>query len=292
MHRRSSRSRSHHLSHLRAPESLGPRICISYEIITRASAASGEAEEAGWIDEEGVSMSPDEYDLEEGITAVDKAVRLLRSEGVEPSSNGFAPGMWYTHYEQQQTSGEWENRSFHLKGFTEAQERAIYEELFPQHRVRHNGALGYLGAGMVGAGLGWWARGQGYRLGAPSRQPSTVLPEMTGAVAPGPGGDIIRGEIVKAGIDAGAATRAADRFREFVELYRVRKWPASKIRKSAISRYPVVEDAAWRTANQVAGVVSDYVEYEIVRNRSESARDALLDVFAAVLAEEIREAGS
>ena len=56
-------------------------IRTTYEIITEESAAEGDVEEAGWEDEEGVEVEPDEYDLEEGKTVVDLAVDHILSEG-------------------------------------------------------------------------------------------------------------------------------------------------------------------------------------------------------------------
>ncbi len=89
-------------------------------------------EEHGWIDEDGVDMEPDDVDREEGLSAVDKAVKFLKKEGVmEASSTAFHPGVWYstewsvTDY----GTGEEEERSYHLNGFTPAEERNIYREL-------------------------------------------------------------------------------------------------------------------------------------------------------------------
>jgi hypothetical protein len=89
-------------------------------------------EEHGWIDEEGVDMEPDEYDREEGLTAVDKAVKFLEREGVmEASSSAFHPGVWYsTEYSvTDYSTGEEEQRSYHLKGFTPDEEREVHRAL-------------------------------------------------------------------------------------------------------------------------------------------------------------------
>lgn len=113
----------------RKPSARNPRIAITYEIITHESAEQGDAEERGWIDETGVSMKPDKYDTQDGVTAVQKAVRFLQEEGVsEASSSSFHPGVWYTNYEYDEdySTGDRETRSYHLKNFSEAEERAIF----------------------------------------------------------------------------------------------------------------------------------------------------------------------
>ena len=109
----------------------GHRIRIAFEIYTPESIAAGEAEERGWEDERGVSVEPDRWDVEEGKSVVDLAVKLLRDEGVsEASSSTFQAGVWYwtetiqnrAHFER----GINERHSFHLAGFTEDEERAVW----------------------------------------------------------------------------------------------------------------------------------------------------------------------
>lgn len=106
-----------------------PRITITYEIVTPESAEHGDAEERGWIDEEGVDMTPDQYDLEDGETAASKAVEFLQNEGAsEPSSSAFHDGVWYSTPDgnQDYRTGATEYRSFHLNDFTPEDEEAIY----------------------------------------------------------------------------------------------------------------------------------------------------------------------
>lgn len=108
------------------------RIAITFETITPESAEQGDAADRGWIDEDGVEMTPDEYDREEGITAVDKAVKFLKYEGAsEPSSSHFYEGVWYTAYETDTdySTGETTNKSYHLKGFTKAEQEAIFNKM-------------------------------------------------------------------------------------------------------------------------------------------------------------------
>ena len=104
------------------------RIAITYEIVTPESAEHGDAEERGWIDEEGVDMTPDKYDIDDGLTAVSKAVEFLRNEGVvEASSSQFHQGVWYIGQEiPNYKTGAVETRSYHLRGFTPKEEQAVY----------------------------------------------------------------------------------------------------------------------------------------------------------------------
>lgn len=119
-----------------APVGKGPRILISYEVFTPESVEEGEAEERGWIDEEGVSMRPDKYDQAEGLTVVDEAVKFLRDEGViEASSSQFHKGIWYIGDTSQNfRTGEDTVNHYHLVDFSQAQEREVYERLFPRRR--------------------------------------------------------------------------------------------------------------------------------------------------------------
>lgn len=72
----------------------------TYEIITPESAEIGDAEERGWIDEEGT-----EYTAERFVNDI---------EGAEPSSSKFNKDIWYTIYLEQDAKGNYENRSYHL----------------------------------------------------------------------------------------------------------------------------------------------------------------------------------
>jgi hypothetical protein len=110
-----------------------PRITISFETFTPESVENGDAEERGWVDKDGVSMVPDEYDLDDGKTAVDLAIKFLKDEGsTEASSSSFHPGVWYVQTEGTRDrdyfeKGEETIQSYHLEGFTPEEERAIFE---------------------------------------------------------------------------------------------------------------------------------------------------------------------
>lgn len=74
-----------------------PRILVSFTTYTPESIEEGDSADSGWVDEDGVDMTPDEYDRSSGITAVDKAVKLLKYDGAgQPSSSHFHRGVWYS----------------------------------------------------------------------------------------------------------------------------------------------------------------------------------------------------
>jgi hypothetical protein len=117
------------------PESSGHRIVIAYETVTPESAENGEAEEYGWVDEEGKNMD-EEAEFYDG-DVVKATIEELRDRGVsEPSSSSFHPGVWYTayNYDQDYSTGATENRSYHLRGYTEDEERAVFNGLFGRRR--------------------------------------------------------------------------------------------------------------------------------------------------------------
>jgi hypothetical protein len=112
------------------------RIRITFSRTTPESAVEGDFSSSGWIDEEGVEMTPDLYDVEDGITAVDKAVKFLRDEGaITASSSHFSPGDWFsTDWRTvDYRTGEDEERSFHLVGFTPEEQIEIHDRLFKKY---------------------------------------------------------------------------------------------------------------------------------------------------------------
>lgn len=93
---------------------------VTYEIVTPESAEQGDCEERGRLDD--VSCAPDMSDIEDGITAVDLAVTLLKGEGAtQPSTSGaMTTDSWWTNYEYDTDyrTGAVESRSYHPYGWT------------------------------------------------------------------------------------------------------------------------------------------------------------------------------
>lgn len=124
-----------------------PRVLITYSIMSEESAQHGDYEETGWIDEEGVSMFPDEIDIQElrdesqgndnvlseliNRKVVSDTVEYLKREGViEPSSTHFHPGVWYsTEASPDYKTGKSEERSYHLKDFSDSQQEQIFKQI-------------------------------------------------------------------------------------------------------------------------------------------------------------------
>jgi hypothetical protein len=114
----------------------GRRIRISYDVVTPESAEIGDFADNGWEDEEGVCVDPDELDVEEHgselAAVVDLAVKAI-GNGVEASDYPTCcPGhTWYTEIdgETDYEDGSEKRLSYHLDGFSEDEELAIYAEL-------------------------------------------------------------------------------------------------------------------------------------------------------------------
>jgi hypothetical protein len=116
------------------PETQDKIITTTYQIVTPESAEQGDYAEQGWKDEEGESMTPDEYDMEDGVTAIDKAVEFLKHNGAnEPSSSPTITigNTWYSTSSPDidYTTGAETYYSYHLKGFTPEEEQEIYKRI-------------------------------------------------------------------------------------------------------------------------------------------------------------------
>ena len=106
-------------------------IRTTYQTVTPESAEQGDYADQGWHDEKGESMIPDDWEYEEK-TVVDKAVEFITDEGgVSPSSSPFMIDTDYstaspvTNY----LTGEETYYTFHLYGFTEIEQKEIYERI-------------------------------------------------------------------------------------------------------------------------------------------------------------------
>lgn len=103
-------------------------IKTTYQVVTQESAKHGDYADAGFEDEEGFSCEPE---IEEE-TAVDLAVEFLTDNGVfEPSDTQGNVGTWYSSEPQIEdiSTDEEKQYSFHLYGFSEAEEKEIFNQL-------------------------------------------------------------------------------------------------------------------------------------------------------------------
>ncbi len=112
------------------------RIRISYQVVTEESAENGDYADSGWIDEEGVLVEVDDCDVDDAgsecAAIVEAAVRII-GNGCEASDYpAVCVGhTWYTETDgdKDYSDGSETTKSFHLDGFTEEEERAIYSEI-------------------------------------------------------------------------------------------------------------------------------------------------------------------
>jgi hypothetical protein len=116
-------------------------IKVSYTTITPGEGedylgAGDYGEEHGWVDEEGSEITVDKYDRADGETIASKAAKFMKYDGaMEPSSSYYHRGVWYTtEGDTDYRTGENTQKSYHLYGFTNAEERAIFDLMTRRHR--------------------------------------------------------------------------------------------------------------------------------------------------------------
>ena len=114
---------------------MSKRVRICYEVVTPESAAEGDAAERGWIDEEGIDVTPSADDVAEHDGPVDALVNLtleaIGHTSLVPSSGCWHPGLWYTDADPERDcfTGAETRQSYHLAGFTPDEEAAVYRRL-------------------------------------------------------------------------------------------------------------------------------------------------------------------
>jgi hypothetical protein len=112
------------------------RIRITFQTVSEESAENGDFEETGWINEEGETVEPDDYDVDEhgseSAAVVALAVKII-GRGCEASDYPTChPGhTWYTDCDgdTDYSDGSVTTQSYHLDGFSEEEELAIYAEI-------------------------------------------------------------------------------------------------------------------------------------------------------------------
>ena len=103
---------------------------VTYSTIDSESAENGDFADNGFEDYE--SVEPDEFDTDEGITAVDKAVACLRDHGAtNPSASRFRPGIWYSTEmaTEDYSTDEQTEYSYHPKNFTVEEQKEIFDRI-------------------------------------------------------------------------------------------------------------------------------------------------------------------
>ena len=114
--------------YFRAQLGMNRGFLVTFDTYTDESVEVGDSENGGYSDYE--SMAPDEFDSEDGITAVDKAARYLtRDHCVETSSSHFHLGVWYSDCDSDMDyrTGEQTQHSYHPTNFSEDEQRALFD---------------------------------------------------------------------------------------------------------------------------------------------------------------------
>lgn len=104
------------------------RITCTYQIVTPESAEDGDYAEQGWENEAGESMVCDDYDIEEGITPVNKAVEYLKKHYANPVGSGNIDH-YETYPEENYETGAETTYNYFLNGFTTEEEQEIYKKM-------------------------------------------------------------------------------------------------------------------------------------------------------------------
>lgn len=112
-----------------SPNTGTPHVVSYYENWTHEDLEAGDTGDRGENDD--VEFELDEFDIEEGLALPDLVVKYLSERGVsEASSSQFHKGVWYdTEPSQDFRTGDWRRESYHLKGFSEADEAEVYRRL-------------------------------------------------------------------------------------------------------------------------------------------------------------------
>jgi len=103
------------------------RIAVYLQTMTPDDVEAGDVPDAEHDDD--IEIALDAIDRKEGKTVADLAAKVLLDAGATQTSSGrFHRGVWYetewsvTDY----STGEQEQRSFHLKGFSPEEEGLVY----------------------------------------------------------------------------------------------------------------------------------------------------------------------
>ena len=100
-----------------------PLIRETFAKITDESAENGDYSETGWINKEGVTFFRKDPDY-----LIEALQHLLNNGALEKSNSSFSIGTWYTNSDWNTDihTNEREKRSYHLVGFTEEEQKLIY----------------------------------------------------------------------------------------------------------------------------------------------------------------------
>lgn len=105
-------------------------ITTTYETWDEESAEIGETDDRGWLDEEGQSMEPDKYDIEEGLNVIDITVKFLSDKGaMHPNNSSGGSRWWSTEEEMDMHTGDRTITSYHLNNYTAEEMEEVQEKM-------------------------------------------------------------------------------------------------------------------------------------------------------------------
>jgi hypothetical protein len=116
---------------------MGKCFKATYTVTSEASAEAGDYADSGTIESKDITCDPDEYDIEEGLTAVDIAVLELKKDGaIYPCNSTFHPRTWYTtEGNTDYRTGDETRYSYHPYGFTDDELEAIFKAVTAEAKV-------------------------------------------------------------------------------------------------------------------------------------------------------------
>ena len=102
------------------------KIAVYLQTMTPDDVESGDVPSADH--DEDIDIALDAIDRKEGKDVADLAAKVLSDAGARPSSSHFHRGVWYeTEWSvQDYSTGEEEQKTFHLKGFSPQEEALVY----------------------------------------------------------------------------------------------------------------------------------------------------------------------
>ena len=105
--------------------------CIKTTTSTYTPESVAEGDAASHDTGETFDCEPDQYDIDDGLTAVDIAAKQIRGQLGHASSTSYHRGVWYTQNEGSRDRAYFERgeetiESYHLEGFTLDEERQIF----------------------------------------------------------------------------------------------------------------------------------------------------------------------
>jgi hypothetical protein len=108
---------------------LGHYITSTYETWDEESLEIGETDDKGWLDAEGESMEPDNFDIEEGKDVITNTVEFLSDKGAIHPSDSVGAGWWSTEGDIDIQTGDRTTESYHLNNYTDEEKQEIQKRM-------------------------------------------------------------------------------------------------------------------------------------------------------------------